>query len=125
MGRTAAVCLMLASLLAGGDGQESKKAASTFMQLKLKNAQLILEGLATNDFDQVATSSEYLFLLSRKAEFQHLDTPEYRRFSNDFQRSARKLAQFARQKNLDGATLAYVQLTMSCVNCHKHLRSVE
>jgi hypothetical protein len=28
----------------------------------------------------------------------------------------------ADKENLDGAALAYVQLTLSCVNCHKVVR---
>ncbi|MCL6644623.1 MAG: hypothetical protein K6U88_06545, partial [Dehalococcoidia bacterium] len=29
----------------------------------------------------------------------------------------------AKQKNLDGASLAYMQMTLNCVRCHKYLRS--
>ena len=28
----------------------------------------------------------------------------------------------AKAKNLDGATLAYVRLTMNCIECHKYVR---
>jgi hypothetical protein len=28
----------------------------------------------------------------------------------------------AKDKNIDGATLAYLRLTMNCVNCHKYVR---
>jgi hypothetical protein len=31
----------------------------------------------------------------------------------------------AREENLDGATLAYVELTINCVACHRHVRSVK
>ena len=30
----------------------------------------------------------------------------------------------AAEGNLDGAALKYVELTLSCVNCHKHVRSL-
>jgi hypothetical protein len=30
----------------------------------------------------------------------------------------------ARQKNLDGAALKYVELSLKCVNCHKYVRGV-
>jgi hypothetical protein len=38
-------------------------------------------------------------------------------------RSANKsLVRMAQEKDLDGATLAFMQLTQSCVQCHKVLR---
>ena len=35
---------------------------------------------------------------------------------NDFEYANKSLTLAAREKNLDGATVAYVQLTLSCVN---------
>ena len=43
-------------------------------------------------------------------------------FSNDFRRSAAELVEKAKQKNLDGAALSYVDLTLACVKCHKYVR---
>ena len=34
------------------------------------------------------------------------------------------MTEAARKKNLDGAVLAYVDLTMKCINCHKYVRGV-
>jgi hypothetical protein len=34
------------------------------------------------------------------------------------------LIEKAREKNLDGAALSYVEMTLSCVKCHKHVREV-
>ena len=39
-----------------------------------------------------------------------------------FRRQANALTKAAQEKNLDAATLAYVRLTMSCVDCHKFVR---
>jgi hypothetical protein len=44
--------------------------------------------------------------------------------SNDFRRSADSIVQAAKAKNLDGAALAYVDMTLTCVRCHKHVRKV-
>ena len=38
-------------------------------------------------------------------------------------RSADNLAEKAKSKNLDGATLAYLDMTRSCVACHSHFRN--
>jgi len=51
-------------------------------------------------------------------------TPRYANYSNEFQEIAEKLIKAAKEKNLDGATLAYLEMTSSCVKCHKHVREV-
>ncbi len=32
------------------------------------------------------------------------------------------MAQQAKEKNIDGAALAYVEMTLVCVKCHEHVR---
>jgi hypothetical protein len=39
-----------------------------------------------------------------------------------FRFASNELVRLAEEKNLDGASLAYTQMTISCVNCHKFLR---
>jgi hypothetical protein len=52
------------------------------------------------------------------------DTPGYKRLTKDFEYANESLTHAARDKNVDGATIAYLQLTISCVNCHKIARDV-
>lgn len=113
-------------LLAWGSGasQEPKKGRNLLMQMKLTHAQKVLEGVAVADFTLIAKNAEELALVSKKAEWQALKTPEYQRYSDEFRRQAEELGKAAKDKNLDRAALAYVQLTMNCVNCHKHVREV-
>ncbi len=74
------------------------------------------------DFALIEKHADELIILSKKAEWAVLQTPEYNRQSDDFRRNADSLTKAAKEKNLDAAALTYVQLTMSCVNCHKHVR---
>ena len=67
---------------------------------------------------------QQLALLAQDANWRVFQTPEYRHHSADFQRIAGDLTKAAKARNGDAAALAYVQLTMSCVNCHKYVRSV-
>ena len=53
------------------------------------------------------------------------DTPQYKGQLNAFWFANDALIQAADEKNLDAATLAYTQLTISCVNCHKQVRAAE
>jgi cytochrome c556 len=51
-----------------------------------------------------------------------LQTADYRTYSAQFKQIANRLTKAAKEKNLDGAALDYVQLTLNCVDCHKHVR---
>jgi hypothetical protein len=98
--------------------------SAPFMHLKLNHAQKILEGIALEDFDSIAKNAEQLGLLTQDENWMVYQTLEYRQHSSDFERIAGTLTKAAKAKNLDGAALAYMELTMSCVNCHKHTRGI-
>ena len=108
----------------GQKDEPEKKAHNMLMQAKLKSAQKVLEGVAVGDFALIERNAEELAIISKKAEWQILKTPDYVRFSEEFRRHADALGDQAKKRNLDAAALAYVQITMDCVNCHKHVREV-
>lgn len=98
------------------------KELSGLMKRKLVNAQAVLEGIALRDFEKIAKHAEELIAVSQQAGWGVLKTPEYDLYSNDLRRNATELIQQSAAKNLDGAALAYVDLTLTCVKCHKHIR---
>jgi hypothetical protein len=116
--------LMLAALVSTGHSQKPDKVA-VFMRAKLQHSQKVIEGLATEDFDLIAKSAQEMSLLSHATTWQVLQTPEYNQHSLEFRRSADALHEAAKNKNLDGAALAYVGVTLNCVNCHKYVRRVK
>jgi len=95
------------------------------MRGKLENAKQLLEGLAMQDFTQIEKNAHQLSLLSTETDWQVLQTPEYRQLSAEFRDLANGMRTSAQQKNLDGATLGYVGLTLKCVQCHKYVRGVQ
>lgn len=97
---------------------------SKFMRAKLIHSQKILEALALEDFEQLAKHSQDLKLLSLESNWNVLQTEQYVLHSEDFRRRTDALTAAAKKKNLDGASLAYVELTLNCVQCHKHVRDV-
>jgi hypothetical protein len=97
---------------------------SELMRRKLAQSQKVLEGVAVNDFEKIAAGAEELIAISKEAEWQALKTPRYELYSNEFRRSAETLIKNAKDKNLDAAALTYVDLTLTCVKCHKHVREV-
>ena len=111
-------------LFAPGGQSEQPNAVKDFMRAKLAHSQKVLEGLTTEDFDMIAKNAKAMALLSQATNWQVLQTSEYLQQSREFQRAADALAEAAQKKNLDGAALAYVGLTLKCVNCHKYVRGV-
>jgi len=109
-----------------GNGDEPKKEpekkVSQLMHRKLESSQKILEGLATNNFDQIAKNADELITISKEAEWKVLKTENFELYSNDFRRQADTLIKNAKDKNVDAAALTYVELTLTCVRCHKHVR---
>lgn len=117
---TAAVLIALPLL--NGHGDEPKSKTSELMQKKLVHSQKILEGIALNDFEKIAKNAEELIQISKTAQWRVIDTPRYQVFSNDFRNIAETLIQNSKDRNIDAAALSYVDLTLSCVKCHKHVR---
>ena len=95
------------------------------MIAKLQNSQKLLEGIALAKFDMIEKHANELIRISKTAEWLAAHkTPRYELFSNEFQRAAEEVATKAKAKNMDGVTLAYFDLTKSCVRCHQYLREV-
>jgi hypothetical protein len=94
------------------------------MQAKLEHAQKVLEGIALNDFKKIEKNAEELMVISKSAEWRPLKTPTYEVYSNEFRRITGELIKNAKKKNVDGAALNYVNLTLTCVKCHKHVREI-
>ena len=54
--------------------------------------------------------------------FVRRKTPGYEVQLKVFAFSTDELIRNAKEQNTDGATLAFTQMTVSCVNCHKEIR---
>jgi len=106
-------------------GGEQPNQVREFMRSKLAHSEQVLGGLVTEDYELIAQHAQHLSLLSQQATWQVLQTPEYLDHSTEFRRAANRLTSAARKKNLDGAALAYVDVTMSCINCHKYVRDTQ
>ena len=101
---------------------DTNPTASEIMKEKLDYSHYILNGIATANYDLMAVNAEKLSKLSQAAAWRARETPQYEVFSGEFRRHADALAKAAKERNLDAASLAYVQMTLSCVNCHKYMR---
>ncbi len=107
-----------------GSPPEADKVA-VFMRAKLAHADHVLEGLAIEDYEMIERAAQELSLASLDSNWQVLQTEDYVRQSAEFRRSCDALKKAAQEKNLDGATLAWVEVTLKCVQCHKYVRDAE
>ncbi|MSR60718.1 MAG: hypothetical protein EXS05_24275 [Planctomycetaceae bacterium] len=101
-----------------------KLAIKAFMHKKLASSQEILEGLAMEDFDLIEKGAKQLKVMSLAAEFMVVDDPLYPHHADQFRRTVAKIEKAAEEQRLDGATLGFVEMTMSCVECHKFVRTI-
>jgi hypothetical protein len=98
--------------------------AAALMKKKLTHAQKLLEGIALADLSKIGDNARELSVVSKEVGFRVLKTPQYELHANEFRRALDDIQRGVAQKNLDAATLGYMDLTMSCVRCHKHVREV-
>ena len=106
-----------------GDPQAEKESAvKEAMQQKVAYSQQVLIGVTLGDYGLIANNAEKLVELSNKTNWYSRQVPEYELFLNEFRRNAQDLMKAGQQKNLDAASLAYVQMTLSCVSCHNFIR---
>lgn len=93
------------------------------MKVKLRHAQGIIAALALEDYKKLEEQGTALVQITKATEFlRAYKTEEYEFQMRAFQKSAETLVEKARSKNLDGATLAFLDMNISCVGCHSHFK---
>ncbi len=103
--------------------QATDEGHSYWMKKKLEFAEHILAGMATADFEKISKSATSMKNLNQIEEWaRRKNADEYRTQLHIFRFANSELVRQAEKKNIDGVALAYSQLTLSCVNCHKLLR---
>jgi len=113
---------LLAAAVLAQESAPKADAVADFMRAKLGHSQHVLEGLSLEDYDLIARGAQELALASQASSWQVLQTEEYARQSGEFRRSCDSLRNAAKAKNLDGAALAWMEVTMKCIQCHKYVR---
>ena len=120
-----AAVVMIAAAPAAQEATVQPDKVAAFMRAKLAHSQNVLEGLAVEDFDLIDRGANDLALASQASSWQVLQTADYARHSDEFRRSCNALRAAAKARNLDGAALAWMEVTMKCIQCHKYVRDPE
>lgn len=126
------ICLAPAALVRGQnaaaptpDGDTGDKPVSFWMEKKLEYTQAILRGLAVGDLKSVEEKAEQMRVVARIEGWVRNRKPGYRAQFQAFEFANAEILRNAKAGNLEGATIGFQQLTISCVSCHKILRDVD
>lgn len=103
------------------EGKEADK-FDFWMNVKLVESQRLFAALAQADFPAISESSRRLKTVSGLEGFVRRRTPGYLTQLKTFEFSVDEILLHAGKENIEGVTLGFQQLTLSCVNCHKQLR---
>ena len=122
---TVAVSGFLSASRAVSDEATKPDRVATFMRAKLAHSQNVLEGLSVGDFSLIAKGAHDLSLASQDSNWQVLQTEDYVRQSAEFRRSCDTLRAAADAENLDAALVAWMDVTMKCVRCHRSMRDAD
>jgi len=103
----------------------NQQPTSFWMKKKLEYSQNTLAAIATADFDKIIENAQAMRSLSKVEGFIRGQNPGYRTQLHIFDEANAEIIQQAKKENVEGAALAFTQLTISCVNCHKTLRTAK
>jgi cytochrome c556 len=114
--------------VASSPAQEKKPGdakSEVWMKAKLEASHNILDGLTKPDFAKIRANAEAMSFLGFLESWTRGDMQDYKRQVVHFDFANRELIRQAREENLEGATLAYNQLVVSCVQCHRIVRDAK
>ena len=120
--RVSVVLTLLVALL--GTTSAQTPATGRVMRDKLTHTQKILEAIMVSDYDALDRESAALVRATELPAWSVLKSPEYLRQSAAFVSAIQDLREAARARDLDRATLEYMSLTLTCFQCHKHMKGV-
>ncbi len=93
-----------------------------WMDVKLEKAQEIFGALTEADYETIIDCTKQLRTLSEFEAFVRKGTPGYLTQLRSFQFAVTEIEKQAQKENIEGVTLGFQQMTLSCVHCHNVLR---
>jgi hypothetical protein len=115
------VTVALLMIAAIGDASAQTAATARVMRQKLVDAQGVMAAVVTSNWAELDRRSKALAKATEDPAWLVLRTPEYAKQGEAFLRAVNDLLDTAARRDADGAPLAYVALTMRCVQCHRYV----
>ncbi len=114
------LALLFVALRAAGAAEPEEP--SYWMKKKMEYSEKILAGLAKADFEAIEKNAKSMNALSQIEKWVQTGSPGYQAQLAALRSANKSLMRTAQEKDVDGASLAFMQLTLSCVQCHKIIR---
>ena len=118
-------CVLLANgstILAKSAKVERPKATKALMYQKLSHTQLILQSLMIGDKKNLLSSLEQLKSISVATTWYKNENEVFQRYSANFREAIDRMIEYQKAGNQEGVSMGYIQLTLSCMNCHESIR---
>lgn len=96
--------------------------AALFMRAKLSNAQKVLGGLVSEDFEAIADGAERMKKIAEAVHWPTSIDEIYQHHSFEFRRQCDKLVEHAKAKDLRAAHYAYLHMSTTCIDCHEYFK---
>jgi hypothetical protein len=100
-----------------------KRSMERLMQQKLTAAKSLLEGISREDHGMVQESASRMIELSRLEAWERMASPRFVQETADFVAAAEFLSRMAESRDSEGEELGFLRLTMTCTDCHRHVRA--
>jgi len=115
--------VIAAVLMVAGFGHADAQTAATsrLMRQKLVDAQGVMAAVVTGNWGELDRRSKALAKATEDPAWLVLRTPEYAKQGEAFLRAVNDLVDAAARRDSDAAPLAYVALTMRCIQCHRYV----
>jgi hypothetical protein len=101
--------------------EREAKPSTQIMWKKLDLSHGSLDAIALEDFEALEAYASDLEALSVAGELNISNEESYQRKSREFREAALALGKAAHERNIEAAALAYVDMTLRCVSCHRAL----
>ena len=116
------MCFLGASTLVASAAKPQQDPVKKLMSLKLDYSQQILGALVSEDFEALKELSFKLGALAGAGDWLVIRSEEYNQRTAEFLRAVEALRDAPKHRNIDAAAMAYVDMTLTCVQCHKYVR---
>ena len=117
---TSSAAVLLVAITSGAASAQTVR-LNQVMRSKLEHSQKILEAVVTSNWQLLDAQTKEMARVTRDPAWSVLQFPEYVRHSAAFLRATDDLAEAARLRDLEGASLGFVALATSCVSCHRYI----
>jgi hypothetical protein len=118
--RITALLLATAALYVSVAAAQSPR-LERLMRDKLVSSQQAFTAVVTSDWETLTRETDRLIEVTENVEWMVLKTPDYERYSTEFVTAVERLGEAAETRSLDEAGIAFADLTIRCVNCHRYV----